>query len=439
MRILIIADEVWNDEVHGNNVLSNWFSGFDAEFAHIYGSPGSPKNNSCTNYFQVTDIMMAKSILGKPAGRAFKISVSDMQQENGSVAEAKPEKFYQIMKSMTGEGLRTVREMIWQAGKYDTVALKKFVTDFNPDIVFCPRLLTPKVLRLEKIVSTMTKAPFVAFTADDEASLMQVSYSPLFWIKRHLFRKQFKKHIGLYKHYYTFSEEQANEYHRLYNVPASTLYKGGNFNTEFKPKQVHEPIRMVYAGRFYCSRWKTLGQISKAIKNINSAGVRIIMDVYTPDTVTDEQRSAICLSEDVQIKGRVTPAELREIYAVSDIALHVESFEKKYKYATRVSFSTKIVDLMASSCAIMAICWHQHAGYQYLKKNDAAFCIPATDEIEPVLRRIAHNPVVIEEYAKKAWKCGKKHHSTKEIQAQIMEKFTSVIEDSKILSMKSTL
>lgn len=439
MKILIIADEVWNDDVHGNNVLSNWFSGFDAEFAHIYGSPGSPKNNSCTNYFQVTDIMMAKSILGKPAGRAFKISVSDMQQENGSVAEAKPEKFYQIMKSMTGEGLRTVREMIWQAGKYDTVALKKFVTDFNPDIVFCPRLLTPKVLRLEKIVSTMTKAPFVAFTADDEASLMQVSYSPLFWIKRHLFRKQFKKHIGLYKHYYTFSEEQANEYQRLYNVPASTLYKGGNFNTEFKPKQVHEPIRMVYAGRFYCSRWKTLAAIAQAVKNINSEGTRIVMDIYTQDDVTDEQRSAMTVSEDVRLKGRVTPSELEKIYEESDIALHVESFEKRYRYATRVSFSTKIVDLMASSCAIMAICWDQHAGYQYLQKNDAAFCIPATDEIEPVLRRIAHNPVVIEEYAKKAWECGKKHHSTKEIQAQIMDKFTSVIEDSKILNKKSAL
>ncbi len=439
MKILIIADEVWNDDVHGNNVLSNWFSGFDAEFAHIYGSPGNPKNNSCTNYFQVTDIMMAKSILGKPAGRAFKISVSDMQQENGSVAEAKPEKFYQIMKSMTGEGLRTVREMIWQAGKYDTVALKKFVADFNPDIVFCPRLLTPKVLRLEKIVSTMTKAPFVAFTADDEASLMQVSYSPLFWIKRHLFRKQFKKHAALYKHYYTFSEEQANDYQQLYGVPATTLYKGGKFKTEFKPQPAHQPIRLVYAGRLYCSRWKTLSQIAKAIKNINAEGVRVVMDVYTPDHITEEQRSAMTVSEDVRLKGRVTPSELEKIYEESDIALHVESFEKRYRYATRVSFSTKIVDLMASSCAIMAICWDQHAGYQYLQKNDAAFCIPSTDGIEPLLKRIVENPVLIEEYAEKAWLCGKREHSAGKIQAQIMEKFTSVIEDSKIQNKKSTL
>lgn len=36
MKILIIADEDWNDVVFGNGVLTNWFTGFEAEFAEIY-------------------------------------------------------------------------------------------------------------------------------------------------------------------------------------------------------------------------------------------------------------------------------------------------------------------------------------------------------------------------------------------------------------------
>ena len=55
MRILIIADEVWNDSIHGNNVLTNWFEDFPAEFAEIYCSPGIPKNSICKKYFQITD------------------------------------------------------------------------------------------------------------------------------------------------------------------------------------------------------------------------------------------------------------------------------------------------------------------------------------------------------------------------------------------------
>ena len=70
MKILLITDEIWNDSIHGNNVLSNWFDGFDAEFANICCCPGLPENNCCDKYFQITDSMMLKSILkGKRAGR----------------------------------------------------------------------------------------------------------------------------------------------------------------------------------------------------------------------------------------------------------------------------------------------------------------------------------------------------------------------------------
>ena len=71
MRLLLITDEVWNDKIHGNNILTNWFEGMDIEIANIYCSPGMPDNQCCQKYFQITDGMMAKSILkrNQKAGR----------------------------------------------------------------------------------------------------------------------------------------------------------------------------------------------------------------------------------------------------------------------------------------------------------------------------------------------------------------------------------
>lgn len=77
--------------------------------------------------------------------------------------------------------------------------------------------------------------------------------------------------------------------------------------------------------------------------------------------------------------GATNPANLPQIYKDADIALHVESFDKKYKYATVYSFSTKIIDLMASTCAIMAICWEQNNGWNYLKEEDAAIYLYEKD------------------------------------------------------------
>ena len=430
MRILIIADEVWNDDEFGNNVLSNWFNGFNAQFAEIYCSPGKPKNQCCERYFQLTDLMMVKSIFGQKAGRRFLISIKDMKNDFANcIAEDIPRRFYAFMKSISTHSIRLIRDLIWLIGRYDKLAMKEFIDEFNPDIVFCPRLLTPKLLRLERTVSKMTDAPFIAFTADDEASLIQVSYSPIYWMRRLLFRKAFKKHVKLYRHYFTFSDDQAKQYAKEYGIPTSTLYKSGDFEKSYLEKSVNNPIRLVYAGRLYCNRWKTLAYISKALKGINSKGVKMTLDIYSQETLTKKQLEEISPNDYVKINGRVSSAELVDIYEKADIALHVESFDKRYRYATRVSFSTKIIDLMASSCAIMAIAWEHHAGYQYLKSNDAAFCIPEYEAILPTLQHICENPQLIKEYANKAWRCGRENHNKHKIQSQIFTVFESFIRD----------
>lgn len=428
LRILIIADEVWNDEIHGNNVLSNWFNGFNAEFAEIYCSPGSPKNKCCENYFQLTDLMMVKSVIGKRAGRRFQISVPEMYKESKAhSAEQMPTRFYRFMKSITGDGLRVIRDLIWLTGRYNKNELQEFINDFSPDVVFCPRLLTPKLLRLERTIMGMTNAPFVAFTADDEASLMQVSYSPLYWLRRLLFRKAFKKHVNNYKHYFMFSEDQATDYFQEYGVTTSILFKSGDFTGEFMPKLHNKPIKLVYAGRLYCNRWKTLAAIGSALQEINAESVKMTLDIFTQEKLSKSQLKELSQYEFLKLNGRVDSSELVEIYKNADIALHVESFDKKNRYATRVSFSTKIIDLMSSTCAIMAICWEKHAGYQYLKKSDAAFCISDIEDIKSELQHIVENPELIQIYAMKAWNCGKINHNRDLIQGMIQNTFSNVI------------
>jgi len=428
LKVLVIADEVWNDSLHGNNVLSNWFDGFEATFAQIYCSPGIPKNNCCERYFQLTDLMMVKSLLGKKAGKRFLCSFSSMQKdsENG-LAEKPSKRFYGFMKSISNNLIRIIRDLIWILGRYNKNLLKEFIEEFKPDVVFCPRYLTPKLLRLERTVSKMTIAPFVAFTADDEASLLQVNYSPIYWIRRLIFRNAFRKHIKLYRHYFTFSQAQADEYNREYGITTSTLFKSGKFKDNFSPKNHSKPIKLVYAGRLYCNRWKTLAYIAEALKKINAEDIKMTLEIYTQETPTKKQKKALSQTDYVCLKGCVSPSALIEIYKEADIALHVESLDKKNRYATRVSFSTKIIDLMASSCAILAICWDKHAGYQYLKENDAAFCVSAYDDIEPVLEQITNNLGLIADYAKKAWECGSLNHSQKKIQATLRKVFNGVV------------
>ncbi len=431
MRILLITDEIWNDRVFGNNVLENWFNGMpDVEFAQIGCLPGKPLNRMCTRYFQLTDLMMAKSLFGQRAGHPFTISVAEMQNNPQTASYIASSSFYSFMKKISGTPVRLLRELVWSIGRYDKVAMKEFIDDFNPDIVFCPRLSTWKLMRLEKTVAKMTKAPFVGFTADDEASFREYSWSPIYWINRYFFHRAFAKHIKLFKHYFTFSKDQCAEYSAEYGIPTSTLYKCGLFAPVFSPRKAGHPIRLVYAGRLYCNRWKSLAEIGKALRVINRDGVRMVLDIYTQETLTGRQREVLSEDSFIYLKGSVSATELKEVYRDADIALHVESFDRANRLRTRVSFSTKIIDLMASTCAIMAVCWNEHAGYKYLKENDAAFCVDSYDSILPQLQQIADHPQLIGEYAEKAYNCGIMNHNKEKIQKQITDKFQEVITQS---------
>ena len=227
-------------------------------------------------------------------------------------------------------------------------------------------------------------------------------------------------------------KDKADEYHAEYGIKTSTLLKCGDFQDTFEKKLVGDPIRLVYAGRLYCNRWKSLAEIGKALQVINKTGTRMVLDIYTLDSLTGEQ--AVALSEDkyIYLKGGVSPTKLKTIYENADIALHVESMDEYYRMVTRVSFSTKIIDLMASTCAIMAICWNQHAGYQYLKGYNAAFCVDKYEDVLPLLQQIVDNPALIQEYAKRAYECGKKNHSREIIHLQISTLLEEVIKNSHV-------
>lgn len=434
MKILVLSSEVWNDKINGNNVISNWFEGIDAEFANIYGSPEPPYNGCCFKYFQITDKMMIKSFLfGKKAGNSFEILNKNFMSET-TVAEAEPKKLYKFLKSISGHGLRLIRELIWLFGKYDTDKLKAFLDEFEPDIIFSERMASCKMLRMEKIVSNLSDAPLVAFTGDDEYSLKQFKFSPFFWINRFMVRKRLREMVKKYKIYYTLSTEQKEYYENKFGCKCKILQKCGSFEDEYVLKQVHKPIRLIYAGKMYCNRWKVLAHMARELKKINQEQVKIILEIYTKDRLSNKQKRLLDDGKSSFIKGSVSQDELKKIYRESDIALHVESKDLKYRLETRFSFSTKIVDCIDSGCAVMAYCWNQHSGYTYLKREHAAICVSNKEELRTCLRKICNHPEIIIKYAKKSHECGQRNHERLVIQKMLLEDFSNIVGQNRKIS-----
>lgn len=429
MRILIIADEVWNDDIHPNNVLTNWFQDFDAEFCEIYCSPGIPKNKVCKNYFQITDTMMLKSIMNHKNKAGSFVYIDNTEKDEISLVENENKKLYKKLKSITTDFLRLVRELLWLFGRYDIEKLQCFIDKEKPDIVFCPRLSSLKLLRLEKIVNDYTYIPFIAFTGDNEYSLRCIKISPFFWIKKMFIRKQMKKQIPNYSLYYTHSWQQAIDYKKQFNIETKNLMKSGFFDETKLHKNTHKPIQLVYIGRLYCNRWKTLSILASEISNINTKYNKIIfiLKIYSRDTLSDRKKAMLADDKNCFFMGGITPDKIESVYKKSDIVLHIESFDLKNKLLTQYSFSTKVVDSLASGCAVWAIGWKKHFGCIYLKTHDCAFVSTNMDEIRTILNKIIEDKNIINVYARKALVHGQNCLSKEIVKAQLFNDFKRII------------
>lgn len=422
MKILVLSNEVWNDRINGNNVTTNWFEGMDGEFANIYCSPGDPYNDICRRYFQITDMMMAKSVFGRKAGREVHWTEED---EKSSDIEQEPEKLYSGLKKISGPFLRLIRECIWLWGWYDLVGMRAFVDDFQPDVIFSERMASAKMLRLERLAMGMTNAPMFAFTGDDEYTLQQVSFSPFFWINRFMVRDMLRKNVQKYRIYYMHSADQKALYEREFGIHCKLICKCGEFPSDYRPedRKLHSPIRLIYAGKFYCNRWKVLSEVADALREINRDGVKMVLNIYTGDVPTRRQNELLNDGVSSIIHGRVSEQELAEKYREADIALHVESSDLRNRQATRLSFSTKIIDCIFSGCAVMAYCPPVQSGWKYLHDNDAAICVSSNAEMKAQLQEIVENPSIINEYREKAYRCGIKNHLRENVQKMLMEDF----------------
>lgn len=431
MRILVLSNEVWSDKINGNNVVSNWFEGMDATFANIYGSPGSPYNRCCTRYFQITDAMMVKSILiGKKAGKRVDLNSGSYSDQKSEQADEEIRGLYLFLKRISGSFMRLLRELIWLWGRYDLKAMKLFIDEFRPDIIFSERMASVKMLRLEKIVSKLCSAPMTAFTGDDEYSLRQLSFSPFFWINRFMVRSRLREMVKKYKIYYTLSYEQKCDYEKRFGCNMKVLQKCGVFEKDYEMRAINSPIKIIYAGKLYCNRWKVLGKVTKVLSEINRDKVKAVLEIYTTDRITKIQRRLLNDRRNSFIKGSVSQEELNRLYHDSDIALHVESTDICYRLKTRLSFSTKIIDCIFSGCAIVAYCWKEQSGWKHLKRENAAICVSNDGELRKALKAVCEKPDIIKKYAYQAHKCGERNHDKYKIQTMLLDDFQKIVTGS---------
>ena len=413
MKVLIISCESWREDNNAGNVNTNLFENSDFEFANIYCSPGEPFNNLCKKYYQMTDRMMIDNIFRRKEIGEERYYNEWPKEISGKKDIKASSRFYKFFRRYNFSFFYLLRTIIWQLGKWNNKGFKEFIKSFEPDIIYAPCYGTKEMIDVVIAAKNVVNVPVVSYVWDDVYSLKQISFAPSYWIRRLLFRHTLKINQNIFDLMYTMTDEQKEELENELDIKLRVLKKGGNFDDACSRKVINNPVRIIYAGNLLYGRFDTLKKIVQALKKINKNEVKAKLYIYSGDVLLKKHYKYLHDGRSSEIKGCVSYDELKKIYKKMDVAIHVESFELKYRYLTRLSFSTKIIDCLESGCAILAIAWKKQAGYQYIKKNDIGICINDVADIKAILENMISDREVIEKYSACAIEYGRENHDAR--------------------------
>lgn len=421
MRVLIITKEVWRNDQNGGNTLTWMFSRFpsDTDFAHVYCSEGMPDNQICNKYFKISTRDVVRSIKRRKKDAGEVVSHHKEVQNQSNINRKS------LLSKITNSEI--LRDVVWKTGFFKSNKLKKYISDYNPDIIYAPGYGVNYMNYLIRWISTFAKCPIVSLISDDYYSFHQHRINPLYWLYLLNLRHNVRLSTKAYSLIYTMTDMQKEQLEKDFDVPVKLIRKGYEFDENMiNNRIISDPIRIIHVGNIYHNRWKTIKYLAECINRINKNQKKYQLEIVTSYGLDNKIRD-ILEERNVIIHTNVSESGLKQLYKDCDIALHVESFDLVNRLKMQMSFSTKIIEYLASGCAIMMVCDERQSTYRYLKKDNLAIFVNSLENIEDTLTDIYDNKTVIDEKRNKAFIYGKENHSIEIVSNTLYSDFINII------------
>lgn len=406
-KVLIVSRGVW-DDAGTSSTLSNIFQNYgSARLSQIYIETKKPNTRLCRSFFQISEFSLVKKLYKWKTRTGRRVDASYVADTDIARKEAGTMQYVRGHRSFA---YNILRELLWHFDGWKSKELRTFIAEENPDVVWLTG--SPLILmnRLSQYVVKQAEKPYCIFEMDDVCSYRNCGSNPFKYIYRFFLRRRVKRLMQGAAQVFVISPKMKREFDALLGIDSIVLTKGIDFtHRPFVPSAPSQPVNMVYAGQLIYGRLSTVRKLAAALDEINKTGKRIVLSIYTATPIPDAVKAELTGKGSVVLHDPVPYAQVEEIIRQSDVVLFVETFDEKKKNIARLSFSTKITDYLSGGKCVLAIGPGDIAPMEYLRDNDAALTATCEQEITERLEYLLSSGV-IEQYARKAYDCGKRNH-----------------------------
>ncbi len=401
-RILVISLNAWNDSNATGNTLSSVFNGYPSnKIANIYCRNERISNKICKNYFRITESSILKSLLRKQkAGEtvAFDGTCSNNINCTNLLSNTKTGN---VLRKYRPAPLLFLREFVWNISVWKSKELNAFLEDFKPEVIYMHGHANWYMHKVLDYCRKKTGAKQVMYWADDMYGYK--SKQPLQFLYQYIFRKRIRKSMSNSDLLFGGSLKLCKEYSDIFRKDFIPLFKECNMPLTYKDKEtINNPITIVYAGNLLYGREEILVELAKQITKVNREELpyRIKLIIYSNTQISESAAVFLDNRDDSQYMGCHPYERVKKALDEAELALFAESFSEDNIKKTRLSFSTKIIDCMQSSSAMLAVGPDTIASMEYIIENKIGITISEKQDIYKTLSGICRHPNTILEMAR---------------------------------------
>lgn len=134
-KVLVVGINAWREDGTAHTLMDIFRCWNPDKLALVYSRTDMPNTTVCKHYFQISETQVMRSVF-QPWICAGK-EVQNQPVDKTADATAEHERYAKAHKKAS-LWMPLAREIVWKLGHWKTNALKMFVKNFDPDILFIP-------------------------------------------------------------------------------------------------------------------------------------------------------------------------------------------------------------------------------------------------------------------------------------------------------------
>lgn len=389
-KILVISNNTFSKIFNNGKTLESFFNGWEKqEIAQLFFSTNEfPDFDFCDNYFKMTEIDILKSLLSFNIKRPGHVVIPQTIEPLSFIK--KECKLLRWIKK-NAKTFAIFREFLWSFKTWKNKKIIQWLNDFNPDLIFFVGGNVSFLHDMTQWIHNYLKIPYAVYFTDDYV-INQTNENLLQLIYQKRLHKKYLYTIKNSSKCYVVSDLMAKDYSLKYKKKFSVLVNSIDFNNFIIPqKKINEKNKNLifsYIGGLHLNRWKSLIELGKLLREINSElSLECVINIFT---VTDIDKKTLEKLNNfpLQFKGPLDENGVKKEIENSDLLIHVESFDKINRSYTKYSISTKIPEYMASHRCILAYGPAEVASIKILNENQIGMVLTDNDSNEEKKEKI---------------------------------------------------